>query len=1039
MSSARLFVRAIVVTDGRSPYLDEVLRDLAAQEFAPDAVHVASVGGAPVQVPQTLSARLTAVPPGSTYASAVDDVLAQFPAHDVEYLWLLHDDSAPQPNALAHLAATARKRRRAAIIGGSQVRWRDPSRLISLGSTVSRWGARRVDLVDHTDIDQGQYAWRDDVLAVSMAGALVRREVWTALGGLDPAYQGFGDSAALSRLAWRAGHDVVVVPVARIRHAQLNLRGARDKAERGSHSTYLRRRTSEWYHAAAWARLWAIPLIVLWAFGSSLVRALVRVAQNEPRMSGVDLAVPWALLARLPRLPGSRARVRRNAAVPRSAVTGLLASPGTVLTHVRTRYMRAYDRWRIAVTPTGMVRAELAHAAGRRRWMLALVTTVSLGISVVIYGGWLPEIAAGRMLSGGALGVTDVPWETMWERSWSGWSESGYGAPALDGSFAAVMVPIAALPGGLRLWLGLLLVFSVTAASIAAWLAAGAATRSVAVRALVALAYAVWPTYLAAVYQGRVGAVIAHILVPLVALGVVRSMGWHRGELLGGGEEYTARRVASPSAAAAAALALAIVVSVAPVLLAPALLILAVVAVMAGRRWLRVVLTAVPALVVSGPAITAALNTATAGAAWEILAREPGPAAASAVADPWRVALGLDVNAGVDPAQWYAEPWVGAALGIAIAAFAVIALLSGRALRAVTFGWVVVGLGLGAAFAAQRTIAQWPDGAGASSANGWQGPGLSLALVGALAAIAAASHGTWRLTESRARVPKRLVGAVALTAALVVVAGTALAWAWPSRPPAGDVIAAPVEVLPLVARLDQDPPQRARVMRLTDADGGVVYSVEHSDGAQTLTGSAVYTSTGAPAVRPDATDRATPAQLAPAVAQLVGSGQGADEELAAWGIGVIVTAPGSGRAQAGISQVDSLTLMGASEFGTSYRVGGIDAPVRRAWIDVGDTVIPLNMQPQGISQEIPSGAGTLIIAAAADPSWQASIGGVPLASVDDDLGRQAFAVPAGGGSLEAAYHDRDYRRWWWAAAIACGLALLAALPLHDRRLLGARA
>ena len=353
MTTARVFVRAIVVTDGRSRFLDEVLQSLAAQDFAPDSVHVAAVGDVPVPSQSSLTVQVTPVPASASFGEAVDAVISAFPAHDAEYLWLLHDDSAALPDALGRLAATAKKRSRAAIVGAAQVRWRDSSRLISLGSTVSRFGARRVDLVDESDINQGQYDWRDDVLAVSLPGSLVRRSAWVDLGGLDRAFRGFGDSADLCRRAWRAGYDVVVVPGALVRHAQLNLRGGREE-RRDAHASYALRRTGEWYHALVWAPLLAVPFLVLWAFGSAIVRALLRVAQNAPRLALTDLTVPWRLVGRLGVLPRSRFRARRHAEVSARSIRALLASPTAVLHYVRTRYLRNYDRWRNAVTPTGM-------------------------------------------------------------------------------------------------------------------------------------------------------------------------------------------------------------------------------------------------------------------------------------------------------------------------------------------------------------------------------------------------------------------------------------------------------------------------------------------------------------------------------------------------------------------------------------------------------------------------------------------------------------------------------------------------------------
>lgn len=1038
MNTARVFVRAVVVTDGRSRHLKAVLEAIAAQQFAPDSVVIVTIGDVAVSPPDGLVAQILPIPKVATFGEAVDAALASFPAEDSEYLWLLHDDSAPLPDVLARLSATARKRSRAAIVGAAQVRWRDTSRLISLGSTASRLGARRVDLVDDNDINQGQYDFRDDVLAVSMAGALVSREAWIALGGLDPAYRGFGDSADFCRRAWRAGYDVVVVPGAHVRHVQINLRGGRDQqpAQQRTHVSYGVRRTGEWYHAAVWAPLLAVPLLALWAFASSLVRALVRLATNEPRLALTELAIPWRLLGRFGALPRSRWRARRNASVPARATRRLLASPGTVVSYVRARYLRSYDRWRAAVTPSGMIRAELAAAASRRRWMLALVVALALGISTAVFGGWLPALLAGRMLVGSSLGVTDVGWHALWQRSWSGWSDVGYGSASLDGSFAAVMVPFAALPGGLRLWLGLALTFAVLLAALSAWFAAGAATRAVSVRAVAALAYAAWPPFLVSIYQGRVGAVLAHIVLPFVALGIARALGVHRGEALARGDEYTARKFASPSAAAAAALALAFCVAVAPVVLLPAVVALAVLAVIAGRRWLRIVLIAVPALVISGPGIQAAMRAHSARDAFGVLAREVGPASVSTVEAPWRTVLTLDTSPG--GGEWYASGFVVAAIALVACVAALLALLSGKAAGAARVGVLMAALGLVTAFAAQRTIVAWPDGAGSVAANGWTGPGLSFALLGALAAATAASQGAWH-SGGAVRV-RRVAGVVLVSAAAGAVLISATAWSWPGRPPAGDVTAASVDVLPLVAALEQLPPSSSRVLTLTDTAHGVVYSVENSDGAVVVSGGAGFGPDGAALARPGMVDQPSPADLTHAVATLVGAGVGADDELAAWGIGVIVATPGSEKALAGLTQVSTLELMGASGLGTAYRVSHGDVGVTRAWIETAKSVIPLDTTFSVSTAKLAaSDSGTLVLAVPADPAWRATLAGSRLAATADAEGRQAFTVPTGGGDLDVRFDDDAYRLWWWAAVIACALALVASVPIHGGRIIGGRA
>ena len=108
-----------------------------------------------------------------------------------------------------------------------------------------------------------------------------------------------------------------------------------------------------------------------------------------------------------------------------------------------------------------------------------------------------------------------------------------------------------------------------------------------------------------------------------------------------------------------------------------------------------------------------------------------------------------------------------------------------------------------------------------------------------------------------------------------------------------------------------------------------------------VTGGAGFGSDGAALARPGLTSAPSPADLADAVATLVGAGVGADEELASWGIGVIVATPHSPKALAGLAQVDTLDLMGASELGTAYRVMNGDQAVSRAWIETSGATIPV--------------------------------------------------------------------------------------------------
>src|SRR5262252_4079733 len=94
-----------------------------------------------------------------------------------EWVWLLHDDSEPAPDALEQLLAGAREAPAAAVFGPKIMDWSDRDVLLEAGTTIDRAG-RRVTGIEPREVDQGQHDGDRDVVAVSSAGMLVRRDVW---------------------------------------------------------------------------------------------------------------------------------------------------------------------------------------------------------------------------------------------------------------------------------------------------------------------------------------------------------------------------------------------------------------------------------------------------------------------------------------------------------------------------------------------------------------------------------------------------------------------------------------------------------------------------------------------------------------------------------------------------------------------------------------------------------------------------------------------------------------------------------------------
>src|SRR6185312_3991423 len=182
-------VTAIIVARTGAAYLERTLAALAKQTRRPDtviAVDAASTDGSSELLAAHGPTQFVTTGAKSTFGDAIARamyVAADEPS-DQDLLWLLAYDNAPEPDALEHLLAALEVAPSVAIAGPKLMRWDEPDVIADFGESITRFGAS-VALVDG-ELDQAQHDVQNDVLGVAMNGMLVRRTVWTALGGFDP-------------------------------------------------------------------------------------------------------------------------------------------------------------------------------------------------------------------------------------------------------------------------------------------------------------------------------------------------------------------------------------------------------------------------------------------------------------------------------------------------------------------------------------------------------------------------------------------------------------------------------------------------------------------------------------------------------------------------------------------------------------------------------------------------------------------------------------------------------------------------------------
>ncbi len=148
-------------------------------------------------------------------------------AHErVEWIWLLHDDCEPAPDALEQLLRGAAETRSAAVLGPKVMDWADRKVILEAGVTIDTVG-RRITGIEPREVDQGQHDGDRDALAVGSAGMLIRRDVWDQVGGFDRSMGMFREDVDFCWRVHAAGYRVRVITDSRVYHVEAAARRRR--------------------------------------------------------------------------------------------------------------------------------------------------------------------------------------------------------------------------------------------------------------------------------------------------------------------------------------------------------------------------------------------------------------------------------------------------------------------------------------------------------------------------------------------------------------------------------------------------------------------------------------------------------------------------------------------------------------------------------------------------------------------------------------------------------------------------------------------
>jgi GT2 family glycosyltransferase len=1021
-------VLAVLVAHDGAEWLPEVLTALQASSRTPRAVVCVDTGSTDDSAALMRAAygQVLELPRTTGYAEAVAAAIKAAPEVLPEgsatptWVWLLHDDVVVEPSTLEKLLAHAQESPSAAMLGPKVRDFHDPRYLVEVGFTTDAAGHRETGL-EHGERDQGQHDAVRDVLAVGTAAALVRREAWDAVGGLDERLAVFRDDLDLGWKLNAAGHRVVVVPSARVRHVRAATTGHRSTDAAPGRASGTDRRHALYVllaHAGALRLLGLLPRLLL----STALRSLGLVLTRQVGPAADEWRALLGVLGHPRQLHEARRVRKATRTVSQRQLRPLFASR-TI--RIRARLGALGDWLSGAGAPTtlgslgdpgpedeayedlpprgpGLLRSFLLRPGVLLFVALSAIALLAERSVLAVHGG---------SLHGGALLAPPAGADELWRAYAASWHDVSVGTRAATPPATAVLAVLSTLFLG-KPWLAVdtLLLASVPLAGLTAYLAASRLVRHLYLRLWAAATWALLPVATGAVAAGRLDAAAVQIALPLLALatGMVlleppRVRGWWRVWALGVG--------------------LAVTCALAPLLWPVAAVVLLLGAIALVRRGARLHALAVLLVAVLPGVLLFPWSVSVVGEPSLLLA---GQYPAQAGLPAWHVTALSPGGPGLP----------GAVLGLALvlAALGGLVRVSFRGLAQAC--WVVAVVGLAFAWAVARTTLD-------SEAGGrpvWPGVPLQVAGLALVLAALVAGHGVRRRLSAYSFGWRQLLaGLVAvLAAALPVVAGVS----WVVRGADDPLERGGTRVLPAFAAAEIEASPGLRALTLSPRrDGRLGYDLVRGDGPSLATSGLRATS-------------AQRVQLDKVVADLASPrGSDAAEALATRAVRYVALRPGPGSAdvqdaldaQPGLvrrtsGDVDVWRVVAPSNRLSllppelaERALAGDRAPTPQDLSEHPPVALPAGRE--GASAEVLPGEGSrlLVLADAREGGWHARLDGKALKPVTAWGWAQAFVVPEQGGHLELDHAQRGRRAALVTQLVLLGGALLLSVPGGRRR------
>ena len=526
-------VTAILVVHDGATWLPEVVASIASQSRSAEQIIAIDTGSQDSSAKLLKGARIpvSTIDRQTGFGAAIAYGVEQLPPHIAgsnEWLWILHDDCVLHPKALESLLAAIDEKPNVVMAGPKLLGWHDRTHLLEVGISIATNGARWTGL-ENSEYDQGQHDGVHEVLAVSTAGALIRRDVFEELGGFDLNLELFRDDVDFGWRVRVAGHAVVVVSDAIGYHAQASATERRSVDVKGAflHRPLLLDRRNAAYVLLSNSSWWVLPWLSLQLLAGALLRSLGYLFAKLPGYASDEILAIASLIIQPQELLLARRLRKKKKLVSTRVVRIFIPSQ---ISQLRTSINRGLESLRDKIIPESgksdsVVTSDLtinededlltpiSHKTWKSVFTRPMVVAASI-IAVISIAWTRHRLGA---IAGGALAESPRDVGDLWKLYLSSWHEVAMGSGLSTPTWVLILASASLITlGNVSIFITLLFLFAPFILLVSAhrflkgfttqtWLSTGAA-----------LLYALSPVAIASINSGRLGVVVFLALLPFL-------------------------------------------------------------------------------------------------------------------------------------------------------------------------------------------------------------------------------------------------------------------------------------------------------------------------------------------------------------------------------------------------------------------------------------------------------------------------------------------------------------------------------------------